>query len=105
MKYPARLDTLTGKDNKNNAFNVTQFVTYLHWRFGKPTISTRYSDISKATNCKQAVSESIDPFTGKTGIIAWHVHGRSDATGHFTLWNGITSLYEGGEDYFKDFPR
>lgn len=105
MKHPVRLDTLTGKDNKNYAFNVTQFVKYLHWRFGKPTISTQYSDVSKATNYKQAVSESKDPFAGKTGIIAWHVHGWTDATGHFTLWDGTNGLYEGGEDYFKDFPR
>jgi hypothetical protein len=104
-KAPVKLYTLKGKDGKNYAVRVAEFVRYLHVRYGRPSISTHYSDVSKASGYKQAVSESITPFTGKTGIIAWHVQGWGDATGHFTLWDGNTGLYEGGEDYFKDFPR
>ena len=104
-KAPVKLYTLKGKDKKNYAVRVAEFVRYLHARYGKPTISTHYSDVSKATGYKQAVSETIAPFLNKTGIIAWHVQGWTDASGHFTLWDGKTGLYEGGEDYFKDFPR
>lgn len=104
-KAPVSLYTMKGKDGKNYALRVAEFVRYLRARYGSPSISKQYSPVSKATGYKQAVSESITPFLGKTGIIAWHVQGWSDATGHFTLWDGKTGLYEGGEDYFKDFPR
>jgi hypothetical protein len=104
-KAPVSLYTKKGKDGKNYALRVEEFVRYLRTRYGRPGISTHYPTVSKATGYKQAVSESITPFLGKTGIIAWHVQGWGDATGHFTLWDGKTGLYEGGEDYFKDFPR
>ena len=89
------LRTLPGKDRKNYAYNVHDFLGYLGHRYGPPMVSNSY---------KVGEKESATPFLGKTGIIAWLIEGWSDATGHFTLWDGKTGLYEGEHDYFSDFP-
>jgi len=85
------LGTVRGADGKHYAYRVTEFVKYLHQKYGPPDIVRRGSDIS------------ITPFQGATGLIVWHISGWSDATGHFTLWDGTTGLYEGTHDYFVDF--
>ncbi|WP_158823300.1 type VI secretion system amidase effector protein Tae4 [Granulicella sp. S156] len=88
--------TYKGGDGKNYALRVAQFLHYLAQSYGRPDISKRY---------QRGEKESITPFLGKRGIIAWHISGWSDASGHFTLWDGTQGLYTGGEDYFQDFPQ
>ncbi len=61
-------------------------------KYGMPDIVKKGSDIA------------LSQFSGKTGLIAWHITGWSDATGHFTLWDGSAGLYVGTHDYFHDFP-
>ena len=78
-----------------DAYNVQDFLRYLAQHYGPPSITRKYAKTEK---------ESSAPFLGKTGIIAWHIEGWTDATGHFTLWDGTTGLYEGAEDYFQTFP-
>ena len=92
----ARLYTLEGGDGKQYALRVAEFLKFMGFRFGRPTISKRY---------KRGEKESVTPFLNKRGIIAWHISGWFDATGHFTLWDGTRGLYTGGEDYFNDFPK
>ena len=91
----AQLRSLPGADGKNYAYNVQDFLAYLRRVYGPPSITMKYEKDEK---------ESSRPFLTKTGIIAWHIKGWSDATGHFTLWDGSTGLYEGEHDYFVDFP-
>jgi len=93
-----KLYTLKGSDRLSYLLRVSDMSKYLRHRYGMPTVSVSYSP--KET-------ESATPFLGKRGIICWHVTGWDDATGHYTLWNGQTGLYEGGEDYFSPqyFPR
>jgi hypothetical protein len=90
--------TRRGGDGLHYALRVAEFRKFLIARYGIPAVSVRY----KATEI-----ESMKPFLGKRGIIRWGVTGWSDATGHFTLWNKDTGLYEAGEDYFSTayFPR
>ncbi|HEX3436608.1 MAG TPA: T6SS effector amidase Tae4 family protein [Pseudacidobacterium sp.] len=93
-----KLYTLKGGDHLNYLLRVSELTRYLYRRYGTPTVSVNYSPTE---------TESVTPFLGKRGIICWHVTGWDDATGHYTLWNGQTGLYEGGEDYFSTqyFPR
>ncbi len=90
-----KLRTLRGKDHMHYAYNVQDFLKFLAAHYGPPSISRKYAKNEK---------ESSAPFLGKTGIIAWHIEGWTDATGHFTLWDGKTGLYEGEHDYFESFP-
>jgi Type VI secretion system (T6SS), amidase effector protein 4 len=83
--------TVLGADHKNYALRVEEFIHYLRDEFGSPDVVRSGANIAKA------------PFLGQTGIIAWHVSGWSDATGHFTLWDGNAGLYVGGHDYWG-FP-
>jgi hypothetical protein len=81
--------TVKGDDKKNYAIRVAEFIEFLNKTYGTATIIRSGKDIS------------IDHFKNKTGIVAWHVSGWSDATGHFTLWNLTEGLYEGGHHYFS----
>jgi hypothetical protein len=51
-------------------------------------------------SCAAREKITARPFLDKTGIIAWRVNGWTDATGHFTLWDGQKGLYVGGHSYF-----
>lgn len=84
----AGLMTVKGADKMNYALRVQEFIDFLRDQYGAPHVIRAGENISKT------------PFLNKTGIIAWRVNGWSDATGHFTLWDGQDGLYVGGHDYF-----
>jgi hypothetical protein len=86
-----RLLTLKGRDGKNYAIRVPEFINYLHRHYCAP-------DIVKTGSAMTAAS-----FSGKKGIIAWLIDGWHDARGHFTLWDGSKGLFEGEHHYFTDF--
>jgi hypothetical protein len=81
--------TVKGRDQKNYAIRVAEFIGFLRNQYGPPDIVREGDEIS------------VDPFRDMTGIIAWHVSGWRDATGHFTLWDGAKGLYEGDHHYFE----
>src|SRR5665213_4243368 len=83
--------TVRGADTLNYALRVEEFIAFLRSRYGEPQVVSTGNSIS------------IEPFSGERGIIAWHVSGWQDATGHFTLWNDDAGLYVGDHDYFA-FP-
>lgn len=80
--------TVKGADKLNYAIRVTEFIDYLSAQYGAADI------------VKLGEAIEVEPFLGKTGIIAWSVNGWGDARGHFTLWNGREGLYVGGHDYW-----
>jgi type VI secretion system (T6SS) effector Tae4 (amidase) len=82
--------TVLGGDGKQYAIRVMEFIAYLHKRYRIPDI------------VKTGANMKAENFT-KTGIIAWHIDGWSDARGHFTLWDGKSGLFEGEHHYFADF--
>jgi hypothetical protein len=84
--------TKKGKDGKWYGLRVTEFWDYLLKVYGKPTVFAR-----KGNNKVIPVSK----FAGIRGIVGFRVKGFTDATGHFTLWDGAELLY-GGErhDYW-----
>ena len=71
-----------------DAVALQEFVDFLRDNYGPPDVIRTGDKISKR------------PFLDKTGIIAWRVNGWTDATGHFTLWDGKKGLYVGDHDYF-----
>ena len=83
--------TVSGVDKKRYALRVKEFRKYMVSRYGKPSVVA-----------VKGSSGLIDrsSFNGKRGIICFEVKGWTDATGHFSLWNGSSVLYDGGHDYF-----
>jgi Type VI secretion system (T6SS), amidase effector protein 4 len=82
------LTTVEGDDGFRYAIRVQEFVDFLRDNYGPPDVARTGSNIKKG------------PFLNKTGIITWRVNGWTDATGHFTLWDGQQGLYVGDHDYF-----
>ena len=80
-----------GKDGKNYAIRVLEFIEYLHTHYRVPDMVKTGSDMN------------AESFSGKQGIIAWLIDGWKDARGHFTLWDGSQGLFVGGHNYFADF--
>jgi hypothetical protein len=87
-----KLLTVKGADKKNYAIRVAEFIGFLRHQYGAPNVVRSGQNIA------------VDAFKDKRGIVAWHVSGWNDATGHFTLWDRDKGLYEGGHEYFK-MPR
>lgn len=89
-KAPGLLIVLGG-DKKRYALRVKEFRAYMNKTYGKPAVSEKKNAGGTITKTK---------FSGKRGIICFEVTGWSDATGHFSLWDGTKVLYDGGHDYF-----
>lgn len=66
----SRWKTSSGADKNWYIYRVEDMVTFLNDRFGSADITSN--------------------FTGEKGIILFNVSGWSDATGHVTLWDGMT---------------
>lgn len=84
--------TKRGKDRKWYGLRVAEFWEYMLKHYGKPTVHARQA--------KNGLISSAD-FGGIRGIIGFRADFK-DATGHFTLWDGVKLLYGGEEhDYFS----
>lgn len=83
--------TALGADKKHYAIRVMEFIDFLHKKYKIPDLVKTGAAMTSAS------------FSGKTGIIAWHIDGWRDARGHFTLWEKDQALFEGGHHYFTDF--
>lgn len=80
--------TRKGKDKPWYGLRVKEFWRYMTNTYGAPTVTAK-SPLSK------------DKFAGIRGIIGFRVAHFTDATGHFTLWDGEKLLYGSDEhDYF-----
>jgi hypothetical protein len=86
--YPGMV-TAKGSDKLNYAIRVQEFITYLSQHYHAANIIKEGDAIEK------------NAFLGHTGIISWSVVGFDDATGHFTLWDGLEGLYTGGINYWS----
>jgi hypothetical protein len=77
------------------AYRVDEFVKYMVSRYGRPTFSKSKTDpdIAKSRLPTYAMRNA---FNGKKGIIFFVVD-FSDATGHFDLWDGSSTMHG---DYF-----
>jgi hypothetical protein len=67
--------TVSGGDKRQYIYRVSDLIKYLTLTFGKPD--------------KTVKNPKPSDFAGKKGILVFGVQW-SDATGHATLWNGIT---------------
>ncbi len=69
--------TVSGKDGKWYIYCVTELIKYLTRKYGKPDLVV-----------KGAFYES--KFKRKKGIIVFNVDAWDDASGHASLWNGVS---------------
>lgn len=74
--------TAKGGDGMNYFFRVRDLGNYMNATYGAPDIN--------------GTSRSL--YSGQQGIIEFNVSGWSDATGHFTIWDGNSV---GHGDYFN----
>lgn len=91
-KHPIPRDTnffrtKRGADGKWYGLRVKEFWSYMTKTYGKPTVHE--------TVDKYGIKVPIENFRGKRGIIGFRVDKWSDASGHFTLWDGSKLLYGG----------
>lgn len=81
---------IIGVDKKRYAVRVREMKKYIRDKYSKPDF--------ELTAAKGVIDKSS--ILGKQGIIVFDVSGWSDASGHFSLWDGSKVLYDGGHDYF-----
>ena len=67
---------VSAADGSQYLFRVADMHAFLRSRFGPPDVSSS--------------GPSTRAFEGKRGIILFEVRGWSDATGHVTLWDGMS---------------
>ena len=87
-KSHSELNVVSGADGKWYAYRVREFRKFLESVYGAPAIVKKKTSSGLITK---------NDFNGKRGIICFEVKGWNDATGHLTLWNGMSCVYG---DYF-----
>ncbi|OOF63367.1 type VI secretion system amidase effector protein Tae4 [Rodentibacter sp. Ppn85] len=116
-KNPKGLAMIGEKDGYNHWLRVRELREYLKKSFGKgdveyPLPAFNYDkntsmDINeKVKKIKEKMDERIklvkdnilEKIKGKKGIVVFEVSGWSNASGHFTLWDGEYLLYAPGHD-------
>lgn len=90
IKAGNQMAVVKGADKLLYGYRVAEFKKYLNKIYGTAFI-TRKSD----------KNISDEDFRGTKGIIGFDVLGWSDATGHFSLWDGSKVLFEGSHHYFS----
>ncbi|KQM68534.1 hypothetical protein ASE74_23955 [Pedobacter sp. Leaf216] len=97
--YTKKFETIAGADHKHYCFRVSEFFDYLSHKYKKPDLKVEKAVRDKFIPVTQ-LRAFQDKISGVSGIICFKTQ-FSDATGHFTLWDGKKCLYQ---DYFLD-PR
>jgi hypothetical protein len=88
-KHHPGLLTLTGADHHSYALRVAEFKRFMLSAYGPP-------DVIRTSGAGSQGGVSRADFAGLRGVMCFEVH-FSDATGHFTLWDGFQALHG---DYF-----
>jgi hypothetical protein len=82
--------TVKGGDKLNYALRVSEFNAFLQHQYSKPTMVLKRKD----------GEYDLKSIQGVRGIIKFDVSGWSDASGHFTFWDGSSCVYCGDHNYF-----
>ena len=83
--------SIKGVDGKRYAVRVKEMKKYLLSKYPPPKVLV--------ASPNGVIDSTV--IKGKKGIISFDVSGWSDASGHFTLWDGEQLVYAGGHDYFN----
>jgi hypothetical protein len=86
----AGLYTLKGGDKLNYAVRVAEFRKYMVSAYGQP-------DVVRKPPKGRPTGVASTEFSGLRGVLCFQVN-FSDATGHFTLWDGSRAVHG---DYFS----
>ncbi|WP_326981067.1 T6SS effector amidase Tae4 family protein [Chryseobacterium sp. MYb264] len=110
-----------GDDKLNYWYRVRELAPYLSEHLGKPEIDIKLDKIEMPANFKNKKNLSQSEWTqlwsskkkisqadwlkvyAIKGIITFDVSGWTDASGHFTLWDGSHLIYPGGAEH--DDPK
>lgn len=74
--------TISGADGRWHFFRVKDLRAFLLAHYGEPTLAVKAPDSSKPVNAAL--------FANRKGVMHFDVRGWTDATGHFTIWNGTS---------------
>ncbi|ENW94757.1 T6SS effector amidase Tae4 family protein [Acinetobacter dispersus] len=96
---------LVGEDKFNYWLRVKDLKTFMFNRFKSPDIS--YTPIKvnaiQSAQAKERITgvqtNILQKIKGKKGIVVFDVTGWDNASGHFTLWDGVNLLYVGPSDH------
>jgi hypothetical protein len=94
---------LKGDDGKNYWIRVVQLRDHLKKQFKGGDEVCEVTSISTKTPSSKELDERVkyvkenflNKIKGKHGIVVFEVSGWSDASGHFTLWDGANLVYVG----------
>lgn len=81
------MKTIRGGDNKRYAYRVAELRKYMLHRYGEPDLKHTYPKVGGSMPAT---------FKGQRGIIMFDVPGWSNATGHFTVFDGTIKSSPGG---------
>jgi hypothetical protein len=84
-KAPSKGGTIKGKDGNNYWIRVKDLKKYLVEKLKEP-------DVEEA-----GAPGIVDKFKNKKGIIVFDVTGWYNASGHFTIWDGVDLKYVGAD--------
>lgn len=99
--------SLRGDDNLNYWLRVSQLSSKLKTHLGEPDQKISFEKIIRTSESEklrkrlEIARDFISNIKEKKGIVVFEVSGWSDATGHFTLWDGRDLLYV-GEGFHND---
>ncbi|NRS89922.1 hypothetical protein HNQ02_002856 [Flavobacterium sp. 7E] len=84
-----------GSDKLNYWYRVKELGKYLEEHLGTPEFDEKLK-VAKLGETKEKLSlQNFDKLKKLKGIIMFKVSGWSDASGHFTLWDGKDLIYPG----------
>jgi hypothetical protein len=93
--------SIKGEDGMNYWLRVAQLRKKLETHLGKPDHELKHPKINRISETQlveQRIHRSrdfLDQIKIKKGIVVFEVTGFTNATGHFTLWDGKDLLYVG----------
>ena len=95
-KAPSKGGNIVGDDGRNYWLRVKDLQTELQTKLGKPDNEYEQPSFPYASwnmsqlarRAQQTNLEFISKIKGRNGVVVFEVSGWSDATGHFTLWDG-----------------
>jgi len=96
---------IKGDDGYNYWMRVTDLSKFLEEKFKKgdeeycPKPITSLTQSTIDARAQEVYTNFVQKILGRNGIVVFHVTGWTDATGHFTLWNGSYLLYVGDPEH------
>lgn len=93
------------KDKYNYWYGVSELSAFLKRHFGRGDLEHIPAGSTFQARKADVQANVLNKISGKKGIVVFEVAGWSNASGHFTLWNGSCLLYAPDHDNPADAGR